>query len=888
MGGANRLRTGPSPLLAVLTLSLLLLATTSIGATSVLAGTPTTTTILYYPTSPIVANASANFTAKVQPSVAGRTVDWLINGALAATDLTNPNGVSQVSFAFGPGGQEIKAILEAGPDYDRSESTAVLITVTPDPTMALDLFSFDQVDHPVTTLEGSDVVVSINRASSGPSRLEFSASSLSGDTVMRVRLAAPNGSALDVGTYLGADSPPPDLSHPDLWVITNSTGCGSPSTGAFQILSMRRDSAGVPVSFALSFEYLCEGAFWPLVGRVRYNAATPISNLDLPETSPWLDPVVVGETGAPHAFPMKNDGEEPVAIGQLAIAGSDASDSDLTADTCSGVTLAPAASCSFSLTSHPSRAGRLDSTIVIPSDAPLSPRSLAIGEWGLIATAVLDPVAIADNQYFIPGVRYEARVSPNPQSEASECFVDDVRLDGSIPDANGHVACVAPRPTLGGHQLRIHYLGGATYGGSWSEPVGFTVDPSTGTILTASKSTARANESIHFDASVVFNGSLAYSGGTLTLSDATTGEMLGIGSVDATSPSIAVDRAFTPGSHHVVASYSGVTSVEDPSSGSIDLTILEPDTSPPSGSIAIAGGGIYVTSAIVSLLVTASDTPSSVAQVALSNDGVSWTLRSYDASQSWTLSAGDGMKTVYARWQDGAGNWSSPVSGTIVLDTVAPNATGPTKGFVSGSSLPTGRPTIRFSWSGSDATSGIDRYELALSTDAGAYSTLSGTLASPTFTRTLAAGHAYRARVRAIDSAGNVGAWAYGASFRLAAYQESSRAIHWTGTWRSGSSTSYWGGHDRYATSSGAKASLTFSGRSFAWVGSVGPTRGWARVYVNGILVRSINLNAASSANRRILFATNWSSTVSRTITIRIAGTAGHPRGDIDAFLTGS
>src|SRR5260221_10268774 len=196
MGGANRLRTGRARPWIALAVALSRLDTATVAATSALAGTPTTITILYYPTSPIVANSVASFTAKVEPSVAGRTVDWLVNGAVAATDLTNPNGVSQFSLAFGPGGQEIKAILEGGPDYDRSDSRGVLITVTPDPTMAPDMFSFDQVDHPVMTFEGSDVVVSVNRLASSPTRLEFSASSLSGETVMRVRVAAPSGSAL--------------------------------------------------------------------------------------------------------------------------------------------------------------------------------------------------------------------------------------------------------------------------------------------------------------------------------------------------------------------------------------------------------------------------------------------------------------------------------------------------------------------------------------------------------------------------------------------------------------------------------------------------------------------------------------------------------------------
>jgi hypothetical protein len=310
------------------------------------------------------------------------------------------------------------------------------------------------------------------------------------------------------------------------------------------------------------------------------------------------------------------------------------------------------------------------------------------------------------------------------------------------------------------------------------------------------------------------------------------------------------------------------------------------DIDPPSGTVSV-GNGAVTNSVTVDLLVPATDA-SGVTTIDLSNDGASWTSRPYAPSQSWTLGAGDGVKTVYAKWQDGAGNWSAPIGDTIVLDTVGPTATGPTKAIVLGSTLTAGKPLVRFGWSGSDATSGVGHYEFALSTDGGAYTTLSSALASPTLDRALATGHSYRARVRAIDVAGNVGVWAYGSAFRLTAYQESSSAIHWSGTWRTGSSTSFWGGHDRYASAAGAKASLTSSGRSFAWVGSVGPSRGWAKVYVNGVLVKSVNLNAAANANRRILFTATWSTARSRTVTIRISGTAGHPRGDVDAFLTGS
>jgi hypothetical protein len=318
------------------------------------------------------------------------------------------------------------------------------------------------------------------------------------------------------------------------------------------------------------------------------------------------------------------------------------------------------------------------------------------------------------------------------------------------------------------------------------------------------------------------------------------------------------------------------------------------DSAPPVGSVVINAGAALTAEPTVALSIAATDT-SGVATVSISNDGATWFTTPYLAATGWSLtdpttggSITNGTRTVYVKWTDTHGNVSPVASDTIILDTLAPTVTAPTKALVLGSTLTAGRPTVRFAWSRSDVGSGVHHYEFGLSTDGGAYATVASSLASPTFDRALATGHTYRARVRATDVAGNVGAWAYGSAFRLTTYQESSGAVHWSGTWRTGSSTSFWGGHDRYAGAAGAKASLTFSGRSFAWVGSVGPSRGWAKVYVNGVLVKSVNLNAAANANRRILFTATWSTARNRTITIRISGTAGHPRGDIDAFLTGS
>lgn len=46
---------------------------------------------------------------------------------------------------------------------------------------------------------------------------------------------------------------------------------------------------------------------------------------------------------------------------------------------------------------------------------------------------------------------------------------------------------------------------------------------------------------------------------------------------------------------------------------------------------------------------------------------------SYTTTKTWNLTAGDGEKRVYVRFQDNAGNWSQAYSDSIILDTISPN-----------------------------------------------------------------------------------------------------------------------------------------------------------------------------------------------------------------------
>ncbi len=138
----------------------------------------------------------------------------------------------------------------------------------------------------------------------------------------------------------------------------------------------------------------------------------------------------------------------------------------------------------------------------------------------------------------------------------------------------------------------------------------------------------------------------------------------------------------------------------------------------------------------------------------ISNTTTCSTWETYAPSKSWTLTTGDGSKTVYAWFKDVAGNAdTSPYSSAIILDV-----TPPTNGTLSATA---GNTQISLSWSGfSDATSGIASYQLVYSTGAAPGSCSTGTQiyfgSGSSYTHTgLNNWTTYYYRVCAIDYAGN-------------------------------------------------------------------------------------------------------------------------------------
>jgi len=132
--------------------------------------------------------------------------------------------------------------------------------------------------------------------------------------------------------------------------------------------------------------------------------------------------------------------------------------------------------------------------------------------------------------------------------------------------------------------------------------------------------------------------------------------------------------------------------------GSVNLLLNQRpgvDTAPPSGSIVIDAGNAFTNTTAATLSLTCTDNVGCT-QMQFSNDNITWNpLVANAVSASWTLAAGaDGVRMVYSRFKDAAGNLSPVINDTITLDTLAPTApvaAAPANNTVTSN---TARPTI--------------------------------------------------------------------------------------------------------------------------------------------------------------------------------------------------
>ncbi len=315
------------------------------------------------------------------------------------------------------------------------------------------------------------------------------------------------------------------------------------------------------------------------------------------------------------------------------------------------------------------------------------------------------------------------------------------------------------------------------------------------------------------------------------------------------------------------------------------------DTTAPTGSVRINNGAAVTSTRNVTLTFPSPAGSPNKVRVGTSSNLSAVPYQAFTAGMSLplTLTAGDGTKTAYAQFQDAAGNNSVVYSDTITLDssadTVKPTVPGAPVHRVAGA-VTTGFP-IRLTWTAStDSGSGVANYILQQSINGGAYATI----ASPTGTsidlQLSSSSKTYRFRVAARDHDGNASAYATGISFKTISTSESGAAMSYSGSWPLANSSAFIGGKAKYSTSTGASATLTFTGNRVAWLSQKGPSSGVARIYIDGKLKATVNLYSPTTINKQVVYQKSWTAVTTRTLRVVVVGTAGHPKLTIDQFFS--
>ena len=117
---------------------------------------------------------------------------------------------------------------------------------------------------------------------------------------------------------------------------------------------------------------------------------------------------------------------------------------------------------------------------------------------------------------------------------------------------------------------------------------------------------------------------------------------------------------------------------------------------------------------------------------------------------------------------------------------------------------------------------------------------------------------------------------------------EASGRFAWSGRWSLTTYPGYLGLRAKWSNQRGASATFRFTGSRVSWIGPAGPTRGQAKVYLDGRYFKTVNMYSSRFVARRTIFTASWGSQGAHTLRIVVVGTLRHPTVAIDAMVVRS
>ncbi len=293
-------------------------------------------------------------------------------------------------------------------------------------------------------------------------------------------------------------------------------------------------------------------------------------------------------------------------------------------------------------------------------------------------------------------------------------------------------------------------------------------------------------------------------------------------------------------------------------------------------------------------IVTGGGTATGCAADAPTGSGTAWTVTLSGCSVG-TVTFGLLGNAV----TDQAGNTGPATQVDADMVTVIHDTTNPTfsqaiaVALRAGSSLATASTTsaipVLITWAAADdaAGSGLDHYTLDRSTDGGItwLPVTLPALLTISYPTTMPTSGTVRYKVTAYDVMGNFLA-SQTASLSPRIIQQSSSLVKYSGIWYAYKAASLSGTTLKWSRTASAYATYTFTGRGIGFVAIKGIGRGYVKVYLDGKYKGQVSLYKTGAGVGRLLAWQSGTLTLGKhTIKLIVAGTVGHPRVDLDAFI---
>jgi len=338
-------------------------------------------------------------------------------------------------------------------------------------------------------------------------------------------------------------------------------------------------------------------------------------------------------------------------------------------------------------------------------------------------------------------------------------------------------------------------------------------------------------------------------------------------------------------------------------SGAVDFTLTVNgssalDLAPPRVSVVAPNGPTRASSFSYRMIFEAPVTGLTSGDFSKSGTAAGCTLgapSSGDGGQIWTMGvSGCGQGTLLltlkanavksADDQVAGPTTATPAAALLRIDRTKPLNGAPRAGFATGGVL-TSKLPVRVSWAaGTDnGGAGVARYEVARSTDSGGTWTSLGTTQKVALDVPTSPSGTLQFRLRAIDWAGNRGAWVKGPFLHPRLVQQTSTNVTFSSGWTTLVSSDYSGGSARQSDISGASARYTFTGRGIAVVMSAAADLGSVKVYVNGSLKATVNTATFSPGDKVVIYQQRFTTVDTRTIRI-VSSSGTKPNVILDAF----